>query len=302
MKDNSTIIQIPEMDLNDFRPGYSGFYITGLNELSEDDNRIFKSLHRISCYQIFLIGSGSGLLKIDLCDYNLKSRTLFSVPKEIVSAVEFEFIDEGYLMFFTEEYLCRRVEDVEWLNNLKLFGYLNDDRCLELQDIYFRELSVLMKKIKTEFDMDIDFVKDDILVNLVKTFLLVSERLVRIKSNDKSIDAGDTSVLVKFKKKLEENFFSPHTVKYYADNLCITSKKLNQVTNKFWGKTAKRVIEERVMLEAKRLLVHSNHTIKEIGSSLGFSDPTNFNKYFKKHQRHTPAEFRESNKKNNFYR
>jgi len=60
------------------------------------------------------------------------------------------------------------------------------------------------------------------------------------------------------------------------------------------GKTPKQLIDERILLEAKRLLVHSNDPGKIIGLSLGFDEPTNFNKFFKKHTGKTPSEFRAS--------
>ena len=72
-------------------------------------------------------------------------------------------------------------------------------------------------------------------------------------------------------------------MKFYASNLGITEKRLNIATSKILGKTVKQFIDERVMLEAKRLLIHSTESIKIIGYSLGFEEPTNFIKYFKNH-------------------
>ena len=58
--------------------------------------------------------------------------------------------------------------------------------------------------------------------------------------------------------------------------------------------SAKELIDERVVLEAKRMLVHTSNSIKEIGFDLGFDEPTNFIKYFRKHEEKTPIEFRKS--------
>ena len=59
------------------------------------------------------------------------------------------------------------------------------------------------------------------------------------------------------------------------------------------GKTPKEIINERILLEAKRFLVYSHLTIKEIGQDLGFEDPAYFVRYFKKNTETTPVEFRE---------
>ena len=68
---------------------------------------------------------------------------------------------------------------------------------------------------------------------------------------------------------------------------------MNQATSKVLGKSPKELIDDRILLEAKRLLVHGNKSIKEIGFELGFEEPTNFIKYFRKHIGKTPMEFRE---------
>jgi len=127
--------------------------------------------------------------------------------------------------------------------------------------------------------------------------LLKSERIKREKIKNIANNSGDLHYLNQFKNKLEENFSCSRSVQYYAEQLNITSKKLNQITNDFWGRPTKQIIEERVLLETKRLLVHTDMTVKEIGTSLGFNDPTNFNKFFKRYIKSTPTEYRLSSNK-----
>ena len=98
-----------------------------------------------------------------------------------------------------------------------------------------------------------------------------------------------------FKDLLETNFKNQKQVNFYAKELIITEKRLNQATSKVFGKTPKEIIDDRIILEAKRVLAHTTESIKEIGYVLGFDEPTNFIKYFKKHSLVTPVEFREKN-------
>jgi AraC-like DNA-binding protein len=98
-----------------------------------------------------------------------------------------------------------------------------------------------------------------------------------------------------FKDLLEINFKTQKQVSFYAKELIITEKRLNQATSKVFGKTPKHIIDDRIILEAKRILVHTNESIKEVAYNLGFEEPTNFIKYFKKHSSVTPTEFREQN-------
>ena len=76
--------------------------------------------------------------------------------------------------------------------------------------------------------------------------------------------------------------------------MAVSEKKLTKSIAATLGKSPKALIDERIVLEAKRLLVHTNSSIKEIGFDLGFDEPTNFIKYFRKHEAKTPIEFRKS--------
>jgi AraC family transcriptional regulator, transcriptional activator of pobA len=97
-----------------------------------------------------------------------------------------------------------------------------------------------------------------------------------------------------FKNLLDDQFRKLKTVSGYAGQMAVSEKRLTQATSTTVGKTPKELIDERVLLEIKRLLVHTSLSIKEIGYELGFEEPTNFIKYFKKHEGKTPIEFRES--------
>ena len=89
------------------------------------------------------------------------------------------------------------------------------------------------------------------------------------------------------------NYITQKRVGFYCQELNITPKRLNKATSNIFGKTPKNIIDERVLLESKRLLAHTSESIKEISFSLGFEELTNFIKYFKKHTKKTPVEFRE---------
>jgi AraC family transcriptional activator of pobA len=105
---------------------------------------------------------------------------------------------------------------------------------------------------------------------------------------------ADLDYTLLFKDLLEKSFTGLKNVSAYAQKLHVSEKRLGQATYKVLGKTPKELINARILLEAKRLLVHGNQSIKEIGFQLGFEEPTNFIKYFRKHTNKTPVRFRES--------
>ncbi|MFY7877156.1 MAG: helix-turn-helix domain-containing protein, partial [Pirellula sp.] len=75
-------------------------------------------------------------------------------------------------------------------------------------------------------------------------------------------------------------FLEHRTVQEYADRLAISPGHLNDSVRNACGKSAKDMIQEQLVLEAKRMLYHSNYSIKEIAVHLGFDDPSYFNRFF----------------------
>jgi AraC-like DNA-binding protein len=102
----------------------------------------------------------------------------------------------------------------------------------------------------------------------------------------------DLDYTILFKNLLDDQFKNLKSVAGYAAMMAVSEKKLNKSTLKVLGKSPKVLIDERVVLEAKRLLAHTTSSIKEIGFELGFDEPTNFIKYFRKHVASTPIDFR----------
>lgn len=197
---------------------------------------------------------------------------------------------------FSEEFIYKHPDDIGWMNNLKLFDVSILPYLITLSAKESIEILKLITRIRTELLFNSDVIKESIILNLLKVLLLSSERIKRNQSeSDESVNM-DLSFIEDFKNKLESNYFNHRSVNYYADQLHISAKKLNQLIKSHWGKSAKSIIEERVILEMKRLLKYSNLSAKEISNYLGFNDPTNFNKFCKKHLTLTPSSFRESNK------
>ncbi|MCW8850291.1 MAG: helix-turn-helix domain-containing protein [Melioribacteraceae bacterium] len=121
-----------------------------------------------------------------------------------------------------------------------------------------------------------------------------------MKTNKFHMCDYDNELLEKFDRLLSKNLNNSRSVKYYANLLAISSKKLNSITKTYWGITAKEFIEERIIHESKKILLETPDTIKHISYTLGFTEPTNFNKFFKKFTSTTPLQFREQFNKGTF--
>lgn len=97
-----------------------------------------------------------------------------------------------------------------------------------------------------------------------------------------------------FARQLEQGFHERLSVLDYAKRIGYSESTLSRACVATVGRTAKEAIDLRVALEAKRLLVHSEANVAQIGHRLGFAEPTNFVKFFRRLEGVTPLEFRRS--------
>jgi AraC family transcriptional activator of pobA len=151
----------------------------------------------------------------------------------------------------------------------------------------------LMHMMKNELENNPEVFHQDVLKNYLHTFLMLAERERRKQKVTELRKGADFDYTLLFKDLLEAGYKRVKQVSSYASQLSVTKKRLNQATTRVLGKSPKNIIDERVILEAKRLLVHTHENIKEIGYVLGFQDPAYFIKFFRKHCGITPVAFRE---------
>jgi AraC-like DNA-binding protein len=96
----------------------------------------------------------------------------------------------------------------------------------------------------------------------------------------------------RFRSLLEKEFRTNHHVANFAQQLKISANHLNKICRKYSGHSAQQMIHNKLISEIKREL-HSNKTIKEISYDLEFSDPSNFNRFFKKLTGTTAQQYRD---------
>ena len=101
---------------------------------------------------------------------------------------------------------------------------------------------------------------------------------------------------IKFQNLVEKNYHKTKKVEDYAHMMGFSAKKLNTIVNFISNKSVKAFIDEVVIIKAKKDILHTNMSAKQVAFKLGFNDPANFYKYFKKHTSYTPESFRKTEK------
>jgi AraC-like DNA-binding protein/quercetin dioxygenase-like cupin family protein len=241
--------------------------------------------HRHEGYSISLLIKGSVIKYVDFEKHNVQAPAIFSVgPEQVhqfVSATDAEMIT----ISFTKEFLIAEMQG--WLSCWEcMFGHV----VLSIDEESMQELMVYTDLLQKEFSEE--RTKKELVIRNVLNAFIVS--CARIRSSNVTImhmDLAQNKLVRQFKHHVDSNFREKTMVAEYAEMLFVTPGHLNDVIKTIVGKTAKQIIDEKRLMEAKRLLFWGNNSIKEIAWELNFDDDAYFNRFFKKHTGHTPFLF-----------
>ena len=136
-----------------------------------------------------------------------------------------------------------------------------------------------------------DNLQMEMLRMMLKRYLILCTRIYK-EQEQFPVDSQQSDLIREFNFLVEGHFRTKHTVAEYADLLNKSPKTLSNIFSKSGFKTPLQYIHERKMLEARRLLQHSERSIKEITFEVGFEDLQTFSRFFKKHEGVSPSEFR----------
>jgi len=253
--------------------------------------------HRTNFYHIFLFENCQPTHFVDFEPKIIEPYTLLFIDKDRVHQFDQLLQYEGQVLIFTEAFFCTSESDTKFLRSSILFNDLAGKPTIKLNKTDFEKFILICNSITDELGSPTDNSKHILLKNLLHNFLLLSEREKRKQGYTELKKGADLDYTLLFRDFLESNYTQLKSVSDYAQIICISEKRLGQATSKVLGKSPKEIINDRILLEAKRLLVHTNLSVKEIGQELGFKDPAYFVRYFKKNTETTPVEFRETHVK-----
>lgn len=277
----------------DFKAGLpQEFEIVDIGELFQNLKGTLTTTHRTGFYHIIWFQKGNPTHLVDFNPIKIKPQTLLFLNKDIVQRYDNTTKFEAKAIVFTDNFFCKTEADTKFLRNNILFNdlfYVSQIQIVKHTKLF----ADLLQQMADELQNIKDKSQADILKNLLHNFLLHSEREKRKQNFIEIKKDADLDYVMLFKDLLEINYKNQKQVNYYAKEIIITEKRLNQATSKVLGKSPKEIIDDRIMLEAKRILAHTTESVKEICYYLGFEEPTNFIKYFRKHTQTTPVEFRE---------
>ena len=261
----------------------------------------FKSpVFRADYFSFVFIKEGSGKYTIDDKIFPFDSQTIYFTNPGHIKSFEIENSKDAYIITLTESFLRENVHpDIFGEFPFLLAETVPPKKMLQND---FSEFEILYKQIFNEFKIKSEY-KNKILGNLFVVLLLKIKEKFWLSYNP--IEEGDrNSQIVKSFKILLEREFKKATstgmnitiqVQDYANELNLHPNYLNSVIKSKTGRTVNDWISKRTLSVAKSLLKNTTYSSKEIAYKLGFSEPTHFSRFFKKHTQLSPNTFRKSN-------
>ena len=246
--------------------------------------------HKHTFYHLVLFTKGNGTHAIDFKTFDVTPGQIYFMVPGQVHSWDFEGDVDGYLVHFTESFFQSFLLKNEYLDQFQFFSGAVDDAVINIPPMLQSQIVTLFETLMDETEDPGRMSTDMIRSLLLQIFILLSR--TAINDQEKQLPTYNYTLITNFRKLIEKNFATLKLPKDYAELLYITPNHLNAVCNDLLGISAGEVIRDRVLLEAKRLLINLNLTVVEISYQLNFSDNSYFTKFFKKYTGLTPEEFR----------
>lgn len=263
---------------------------------SFEDNSHFDHIQRNNYFSLIWVKEGAGVLKADFSEYHFESNSLFAFsPHQPYMFAESTNI-KGIAIYFHPEFFCIYKHDREVSCNGVLYNNIYNPPFVSVDEKSANTFQLLCEQIKTEMQ-NTELAQYELLVSYLKIFLITASRL-KVQQHQDVFDEKQTDkepfILQKLKDAIEAHFKTKHAPSDYAEMLYITPKALAKITKSHFNKTLSSIINERIIIEAKRELYLTNKTVKQIAYELGYDDEYYFSRFFKVNAEVSPQIYRET--------
>jgi AraC family transcriptional regulator, transcriptional activator of pobA len=253
-------------------------------------------VHKHSFYHLVYFTQGGGEHLIDFKTFKVQKGMIYFMQPGQVHNWHFKGVVDGYIINFSPTFFDSHFINSNIVDQFPFFG-----GNLTNQVIYFRKAA--QKNIEAIFQNIITEQKENkpsaqlMTAGLLIQLFLTVHREILVMDPPDTIGHQQAPVIKKFQLLLESRFREIKLPKQYASLLYVTPHHLNALCKKFLHMSAGEVIRNRIVLEAKRLLVNVELSISAIALELDFADTSYFVKFFKKHTGSTPEAFRQEHYK-----
>ena len=249
--------------------------------------------HRHNFQELLWIRNGSGRHTIDDHILEITPATFYLIAKGHVHFFTEGRDLEGYIIRFTDDFLLEGLLGEGWNYRATLFSHFAIHPGLTVDTAEISLFDNLLRQMQVEHEQQ-KFGRVPLLRHMLGQLLILLERHRQTTVQNREPQTWTAQIYQDFILLLEEQFRKAHHVSYYASSLGVTSRQLSDICREFSGKTAKHIIQDRLIVEAKRYLHYTNASVKEIAWELGYKDPSYFSKVFRNSENVAPHNYKGS--------
>ncbi|MBW8687856.1 helix-turn-helix domain-containing protein [Chitinophaga rhizophila] len=237
--------------------------------------------------KVLFLEAGASIV-VDFKEYHLQQDALFFVN----AGQWYKCAGNGALLYYNRDFYCIQIHDKEVACDGLLYNNVYDIPVVYLDQTASMQMRHILQEIKAEAVSEESNTEEMIRIFL-KQLIIRSTRMWK-KTHELSENSATQEVefIRKFSQLVETHYVQHHNVAEYATLLNITPKALSKKISKHSTKSPNDIIKDRIILEAKRLLIHTDLSVKEIGYKLGYEDPAYFVRLFTNQTDTSPLLFR----------
>jgi AraC family transcriptional regulator, transcriptional activator of pobA len=268
-------------------PDFSGsFNIRDIEELLSGKDMV-QELHRHSFFYVLALDKGRGEHSIDFTTYSINDNTVFFMRPGQVHELTLKNGSTGYLMAFNNDFYSP-----EGKSAIQILRKVSSKNYCQLDSDGFKKLLSLLNFIFREFTGKQERYREVIKSSLDIFFV----ELFRQSQNSQSPRSDSSQYrqerLEELLELLDRHISKNKQVAQYAEMLHLTTYQLNALTKETMGKTCSELINEYIVMEARRYLLATSNQINQIAYYLGYEDVSYFIRFFKKHTGFSPEAYR----------
>lgn len=252
----------------------------GMVQVDSESLEVVNSEAYKSYIKVLYLSKGCKI-KVDFKVYDTPCPSLFFIGPNQMLNIE-ELCDEpGHLIFYNQDFYCIQIHDNEVACDGLLYNNIHNMPMTTVPEPESAFINNLFVQIESEFSLN-DSSQEEMLRTYLKQLFIKSTRLWKLEHLDGKLaqQNNDIEFFRRFTQLVDANYKEKHSVADYADILVIAPKTLTHKFKRMNLPQPNEIIKSRIILEAKRLLVHTSKSAKEIAYDLGYEDPAYFSRLF----------------------
>ncbi len=244
--------------------------------------------HRIAFHALIIVTNAKSKHMVDFKEYDLFPGVVLPLTKGQVHAFHKNLEIEGIVISFEERFISQNISEKDLFHFLHLYHTPH----IVIGEENLKAIDAMIQLLRGVHEDKNTHLKSDLIRAIFISLLL---QITRFSTKQHQIlESQRFKDFIRFKSLVSQHYTQNHKAGYYAKKMGISYKYLNDVCKEVTSKTARVFIDEWLLLEIKRNVIENRYSSKEISFKMGFNEPSNFIRFFKRHTGTTPRKFQQT--------